>query len=56
MAYFFGKMSGCVVIGVRSVCVEFCGYAAWLGCKNRVAIQVKKADYGRGNYQKRNIL
>ena len=50
MANFLGKVSGRVAIGVRSVCVKFYGHAAWLGCKNRVAIQAKKADFGRGHY------
>ena len=50
------KVSGYVAIGVRSVRVKFRGYAVWLGCKNRVAIQAEKAVFGRGNYHERNIL
>ena len=45
-----------VAIGVRRGRVKFRGYAVWLGCNNRVAIQAEKAVFGRGNYQKRNIL
>ena len=58
--FFRKKVSGCVAIGVRSVCVKFRGHAVWLGCKNiglpsrpkRLFLVVATC----GNYQKRNIL
>ncbi len=56
MTKFSKKVSGCVAIGVSNVRVRFRCYAVLLDCKNRVAIQAEKDVFGRGNYQKCNIL